>query len=150
MIGFSHAVFAWFIAVFFVLNPVVVMLFSLVPDADLILNVSHRTILHSLFFVIPFSAFLLFAGRSFALSALAGMLSHLFLDSLTVTGVPLFYPFLTSYFSLFFYNSDSLNWIIIVSCIVIAVNVKKRFEKKYLAFAGVFWFFLLVSFKFLF
>lgn len=64
-------------------------------------NFGHRTITHSLTFLIPCTLFVGFIENTFIQSDLVytyvfffGMLSHLILDMLTVQGIPLFYPFL--------------------------------------------------------
>lgn len=69
-------------------------------------NFGHRTLTHSLSFMVPIFVFLLFLelnilnpifetkGINYSLIFLFAFLSHLILDMLTVQGIPLFYPFL--------------------------------------------------------
>jgi membrane-bound metal-dependent hydrolase YbcI (DUF457 family) len=69
-------------------------------------NYGHRTITHSLTFLIPLLLVIIFLelniinpyferiGTSFSLIFFFAFLSHLILDMLTVQGIPLFYPFL--------------------------------------------------------
>jgi inner membrane protein len=70
----------------------VVGMISVFPDLVDKLNFKHRTIGHSLIWLIPFViiGFLNF-GVGFAL--LIGFLSHIFMDIMTWNGCPLLYPF---------------------------------------------------------
>lgn len=69
-------------------------------------NYGHRTITHSLAFLVPTTLFVAFieqniinpsldlTGFNYTLITLFGIISHLILDMVTVSGIPLFYPFL--------------------------------------------------------
>jgi membrane-bound metal-dependent hydrolase YbcI (DUF457 family) len=86
---------------------------GILPDIDFIfqwtiLSAFHRTITHSFFFVLfagttIYSTFLLLHDTeriSFAITLSAGILVHLFLDSISLKGVPLLWPY-PAYFSFF-------------------------------------------------
>lgn len=57
--------------------------------------VGHREIFHSLIWMFPlvFLAYLFPSALTVIVSAALGILSHLLLDSITASGVPLFWPF---------------------------------------------------------
>ena len=154
MIGLTHAVFGWLLAVFFSLNPAVVMLGALFPDAELILDTPHRGPLHSILLMLPLCALSYFFLKDYGLSFSVGVFSHLFLDSFTAQGLPVFYPLFNDFFSLHFYNSDTLNWLVIILSVVLIVN-RDKFSKrdlglKHLLLLFMSWFFVLVTFKFFF
>jgi inner membrane protein len=66
---------------------------SIAPDLDIKLGEKfHRTFTHSLFFLIFSSCGIAIISKSIALIWFISYASHLFLDSLTKSGVPLFYP----------------------------------------------------------
>jgi inner membrane protein len=66
---------------------------SIAPDLDIKLGEKfHRTFTHSLFFLIFSSCGISIISKSIALIWFISYASHLFLDSLTKSGVPLFYP----------------------------------------------------------
>jgi inner membrane protein len=85
------------------------MIFSILPDIDetkskishkfkilsKLINIllGHRGLIHSLWICILLYFFLLFFSKEIALAASLGYLSHLILDSFTVMGVNLFWPF---------------------------------------------------------
>ncbi len=68
------------------------------PDLDL--RMRHRMLLHNLFIPIPLAVltysviatYSVFIGLTVSTAFLVGYLSHVFLDTLTVQGVALFYP----------------------------------------------------------
>lgn len=66
---------------------------SIAPDIDIKLGMKfHRTFTHSLFFLIFSSLGISIFSKSISLIWFISYASHLFLDSLTKSGVPLFYP----------------------------------------------------------
>jgi inner membrane protein len=76
-------------------NPIglIGILGAIAPDIDIKLGMSfHRTFTHSLFFLIFSSLGISIFSRQIALIWFISYASHLFLDSLTKAGVPLFYP----------------------------------------------------------
>jgi len=120
MIALTHALFGLLLALLFDVNPIIVMIFSLVPDIEFILPTFHRGPLHSPLLLAPFILFSYFYEKRFGLAILIGLVSHLFLDFLTPQGLPIFYPFSKFYLSLHFtWNTNALNWFIIVLCVVL-------------------------------
>lgn len=92
-IEFSH--YAWFFIIFG----------ALLPDTDFLIDWLfktdfHRTITHSIFFLIaaPLTTYIIFhflknsEKRQFALALGIGIASHLFLDFFTQRGIPLLWP----------------------------------------------------------
>lgn len=66
---------------------------AIAPDLDIKLGERfHRTFTHSLFFLIFSSCGFAVISKQIATIWFISYASHLFLDSLTKTGVPLFYP----------------------------------------------------------
>lgn len=66
---------------------------SIAPDLDIKLGKQfHRTFTHGLFFLMFSSLGISVFSQSIALIWFISYASHLFLDSLTKSGVPLFYP----------------------------------------------------------
>ncbi len=130
MIALAHAIFAAVLAFLFNLNPLVTMLFSLVPDAEVLLPTFHRGPLHSLLFIIPTGLAIMIYDRTSAKSATTGMVSHIFLDSLTMMGVPLFYPLVNKYFSLYFFNTNQLTFLVIIFLTIILANKSRIHMKK--------------------
>lgn len=65
----------------------------------LAVNYGHRTITHSLIFLLSTTLLILFLEKNFSnnynlsLIVFFGVLSHLILDMVTISGIPLFYPF---------------------------------------------------------
>lgn len=82
----THVVWAYVISVAFGLNPVGVIFGALVPDLDY--RFKHRKFLHNMFSIILIT---LFSGPLWK-SVLVGLVSHILLDMLTVSGVSLLYP----------------------------------------------------------
>jgi inner membrane protein len=148
VIALTHAVFAWLLAVVFQLNPIITILAALVPDAEYILGTVHRGPLHSLLIMVPLAALTYFYDREKGEAVSAGVFSHLFLDSLTKMGVPLFYPLINKYYSLYFYDTNNLNWIVIAFSLAVLFNAKKLFEKevskKVMLIIGICWFLVLL------
>lgn len=93
----------------------VTIIASLLPDIDhtksiigkvfyplarwLSINYGHRTITHSIFFLVGISIISVFTEKvfndsySFSLIIFFGLLSHLIFDMITLQGIPLFFPF---------------------------------------------------------
>jgi inner membrane protein len=66
---------------------------AIAPDLDIVLGKQfHRTFTHGLFFLMFSSLGISIFSQSIALIWFISYSSHLFLDSLTKSGVPLFYP----------------------------------------------------------
>jgi len=79
-------------------------IFAVLSDLDTVIGLKHRGFTHSLSFTFLVSLMLYVAspkGYELAwLSAAIGILSHLFLDSLTRGGVPLYHPLSKKRYSL--------------------------------------------------
>jgi len=74
----------------------IIALFAVLADLDYFLNIEHRTYTHTLYFCLV-SLVMLAISFEYFVFALTAMLSHLFADMMTVTGVKLFYPHKTVY-----------------------------------------------------
>ena len=79
-------------------------IFAVISDLDSVIGLKHRGFTHSLSFAFLISLVMYVAspeGYGFAwISAMTGILSHLFLDSLTRGGVPLYHPLSKKRYSL--------------------------------------------------
>jgi inner membrane protein len=71
----------------------VALIGSIVPDIDFKFGIKHRTITHSLMCLLITSMAFLSVDVSLGILWLVNYSLHLFLDSLTLMGVPLFYPY---------------------------------------------------------
>ncbi len=143
--GFTHSIFSLLLSLFFNINPALTIIFSLFPDLEFLLPVIHRGPLHSLVFLGPIGVLLFFKNRELFDCFFVGVFSHLFLDSFTKQGIPLFYPFLNFYFSLYFFE---LEWIVIVSSLVLIFNLNKvKLIKQFLPVFLFLWFFILLFSK---
>jgi inner membrane protein len=65
---------------------------ALLPDLDLKLGLKHRGVTHSLPALAFITVLALWVERRLALPVAIGYSSHLFLDMLTVYGIPLLWP----------------------------------------------------------
>jgi len=89
---------------FSILGLLIVILSAMIPDADIetskigrkikIIGIAfkHRGFFHSLFFGLLLFMILFLAKTGFHFEFAVGYLSHLFLDSLSVSGIQLFWP----------------------------------------------------------
>ena len=120
----THAITGFAISEAFMLNPLVVVIASIIPDIDYLTGIEHRTITHSLLVMVIATIIIWkYSGKKNGFSFLLGFASHLMLDSLTPMGVPLFYP-LDNYFSFNVgnWNDPVLNIGIIIVCAIIILN----------------------------
>jgi len=95
----------------------------LISDLLHYIGIKHRTITHSLYFPAIFFILGILFNNIYLLAIGYGALLHLIGDSLTITGVPLFYPNKT-YFNLLpeplrFKTNGSVEYLIILILIVI-------------------------------
>ncbi len=99
MIGIIHALAGFIVGVIVGLPLTACIIGSLIPDIDLVLPLEHRTLTHSLLFVllISVSYYLISKDKRNSLGLLVGMLSHLLLDLFSPVGLTLFYPLMTYY-----------------------------------------------------
>lgn len=65
---------------------------STLPDIDYKIGIEHRTITHSLIFMIFTTLLISYINSYIGLVFGISIASHLVLDSFTKTGIPLFYP----------------------------------------------------------
>lgn len=102
----THLLFALSLAYVLDLPVVYAMIGGLLPDADIWIQawfpVTHRGIMHTPLFagVSAFTAFLVTNRRHVAAALGVGLLSHLYLDSITPMGVQWLYPVVTEMYSL--------------------------------------------------
>jgi inner membrane protein len=75
----------------------VALIGSIAPDFDYKVGIKHRTITHSLMCLLLTSIAFLAIDFNLGILWLVNYSLHLFLDSLTVMGVPLFYPYKKMY-----------------------------------------------------
>ena len=82
----THVVWSYLVSLVFGLDPIPTVLGGLLPDLDY--HLGHRRFFHNLLTILIVS---LATGKYFV-PVLAGMLSHVVLDMMTVSGVALLYP----------------------------------------------------------
>jgi inner membrane protein len=104
MLDPTHLFFALALAYILKLPRIPMAIGGVIPDLDILLNYGfplvHRGIIHTPFFLAVCVVFLYLVMDSPATFAFgAGFLSHLLLDVITPTGIPLLYP-LPVYFTL--------------------------------------------------
>nr|MBD3312170.1 hypothetical protein [archaeon] len=120
----THALIGLGLSEALMLNPLIVIIGAVIPDIDYLINLPHRTITHSLLFIIP--ACLItwrLKGKRAGLALLVGLTSHLMLDAATTQGVPLLYPLSNYYgFSLFNSNNQLANLTVIIIAFLLIVN----------------------------
>lgn len=103
MITLAHFVFGLALAYVLDRRIVTASAFALVPDFDVTLDFlypfQHRGIMHTLLAALIFSGlvYVYSEDRVSAESCFLGYTSHLGLDLLTFSGVPIFFPFLSDY-----------------------------------------------------
>jgi inner membrane protein len=97
---------------------------SLVPDWDYRIGLKHRGITHTALALLVTTG--LFSLYSWRLGLLWGLnyASHLLLDSLTVTGIPVLYPFKNKYYGFkLFKTRSSEDMVICLLCFYMAVSI---------------------------
>lgn len=86
------------------------LLGAIVPDWDIILGMKHRTTTHSLTGLFVSTLLITLLNHQIGLIWGLNYSIHLLLDSMTVTGVPLFYPVVKKYYGFkFMKTGDSLD-----------------------------------------
>lgn len=68
------------------------------PDIDYKIGIRHRTITHTLIALLLLTFFITLINYKIGIVFGISFSTHLFLDSLTKTGIPLLYPFNKKYF----------------------------------------------------
>ncbi len=116
----------------FLINPLLTISSSVLPDIDFLINIPHRTLTHSLLFLLSLTYLIkVKLGKRQAMAVLIGLSSHLITDSLTTQGIQLFYP-LNIFFGYHLFNSNNriINlWFIIISLVFI---INKRNVNEFL------------------
>ncbi len=132
----THLFFALALAYVLDLPVVYAMIGGLVPDADLWvaswLPITHRGIMHTPVFVL-FSTTILYLvsnRRQVAYALGVGMLSHLYLDTLTPMGIRWLYPVLTEQFTLNIVRAANPAANIAMSVFFIAVMLGWRYQTR--------------------
>ena len=90
-------------------------LFGILSDIDILLRIKHRGFTHSLLFLFLIIYLVYLLDKSIVIFAFIGLASHIFLDSLTKSGVQLLYPAKKRFRILTFrYDSIVLNALMIL------------------------------------
>lgn len=134
MITLAHFTFGLALAYILDKRLITASTFAIVPDFDITLDFfypfSHRGIMHTVLAAAVFAGliYVYSEDRESAESCFMGYTSHLGLDLLTSSGVPLFFPFFTDYaLSLTSAYSLEANLAIITLCIC-SMYIKKNFK----------------------
>lgn len=126
----THAILALALSEAFMLNPLVTTISAILPDIDSLIGITHRTITHSLLFMLITSLIIYkIKGIRLTYAFIIGFSSHLITDSITPMGIPLFYP-LETYYSFNLVNWDDLitNLGIILASALVIINKNKIHE----------------------
>lgn len=96
---------------------------AIIPDFDYLFGITHRTMIHSLLFVIILSFISIKKNKRVGTSLFIGLSSHLLLDVLTTQGVMLLWP-LNTFFSYGLFNSmdNSVNLLFVLMSLIILWN----------------------------
>ena len=117
------------------LNIIPVLLGTIIPDMDYLTGLTHRTLTHSLLFVIIISLVVYNKNKKNGISLFIGLTSHLLLDVLTTQGIMLAWPIKTFYtYSLFNSLETTPNLFIIIISLIIVWN--KDIIRENLRFLG--------------
>lgn len=103
------------------------LLGSIAPDYDIKLNIIlHRTFTHSLIFLMFSSLIISIFSKEVSLIWFISYSSHLILDSLTVSGIPLFWGIKNKKYGLKLFHTgfvfDNLLFIIGLGCLLISIG----------------------------
>lgn len=138
----THLLFALALAYVLDLPVVYAMIGGLLPDVDLLiaawLPITHRGIMHTPLFM-GFSAASLYLAsnrRAVAAALGIGMLSHLYLDSLTPLGIKWLYPVVADRFTLDIVRAANPAANIAMSAFFIAVMVGWRYRNEVMRWIG--------------
>jgi|GEM_PF-1280396 len=120
----THAILAIGLSEALMLNPVIALIGAIIPDLDYVIGIQHRTITHSLIFLLIATLITYkLKDKRAALALFIGMASHLMIDSITPMGVPLLYPLNNYYsFNLVTWNSVTANLGIILFAGLLILN----------------------------
>lgn len=96
------------------------VLFGLVSDLDYIVRIRHRTVTHSLLFMLILSASIAYFNPILGIIAFYGVGTHIILDMLTKSGVQLYWPMKRKVrIAKFSFDSLPANYAIIAICIAL-------------------------------
>lgn len=138
----THLLFALALAYVLDLPVVYAMIGGLLPDADLLLvawlPITHRGIMHTPFFTgFAAAALYLVSNRRAVAAALAvGMLSHLYLDTLTPLGVRWLYPVTMEQFTLDVVRATNPAANIAIGAFAVAVMLGWRYHPEVIRWIG--------------
>ncbi len=132
MISLTHAITGLVLGEIFLLNAPLVVLGAIIPDIDFLIGLPHRGFTHSLFFALT-SSFIVYKifNKRIGFSLFMGLISHLFLDSLTIMGIQLFWP-IDIYFSLNLVSASYAPANIFIIALMLVVYYNKNSIIKYL------------------
>jgi inner membrane protein len=108
-LGFSLFLFSPFLVLFPAKDVVSAVVFSLLPDIDLILKIKHRIYTHNFAFAFAlfFTFFILLGDIKMSFFIFLGIISHILADLLTKTPFAPFYPISGKKFALKLFRSDN-------------------------------------------
>lgn len=115
----AHVAFALALARIFPLDLTFIALGSVAPDLDFALQ--HRISLHTLLFPLIFFLAARLLKKDWLNGFAVGMLSHIFLDSFTVTGVAFLYPYKSIMYSV---NLPDMDFPVIALSLLVILSVK--------------------------
>ncbi|WP_457591802.1 metal-dependent hydrolase [Geoglobus sp.] len=101
------------------------VLFGLVSDLDYVIGVRHRTVTHSILFMLTISISIAFFNPALGVVSFYGIGSHIFLDMLTKSGVQLYWPVKRRVrIAKFSFDSLLANYVIILACVLLLWHYK--------------------------
>lgn len=147
MLGVTHLFFALSLAYVFRFPLIPALVGGIIADIDYVLDYGfpfiHRGVIHTPLILLVSVVLIYLATKrtDVSLSFGIGFLSHLFLDIITPTGIPLLYPLANFYsLNLVHYNNTLANiGMIVWSCIFILMLRSKYFQEKVYTIFNVKW-----------
>lgn len=142
MISVTHFVFGLGLAYILDRRLVTASAFALVPDFDVAFNFLypfvHRGIMHSILAATIFTGlvYTYTEDRLSAESCFLGYISHLALDTLTPSGVPVLFP-LSNIFSLSLTYASSLKFNSAIIAFSLGLMIVKKHQKVFRAFLNI-------------
>ena len=98
---------------------------SVAPDWDLYLGIKHRTITHSLLFLLTISVLIGIFNIDMAILWFIVYALHLIADSFTKMGVPFFYPFIKERYGAKLMYASGAEDLFIITIYIISEMAKK-------------------------
>jgi len=100
------------------------LLFGILSDLDFIVGIKHRSMTHSIVFLLSVSILSGMINGSIAVSAFIGIGMHIFLDMLTKQGVQLYWPLKKRVrIARLAYNEILANYAIILASLIILIRL---------------------------